>query len=822
MASAHLVVSSSLHRGSFGNGVLEERRRRPVCRGLVSLAGRGHGGDRKEVTGTKPGSGFREVSRRARSKVSEAPAAETGRICSTLEIPVTCYQILGVSEKAEKDEIVKAAMELKNMGIEDGYTAEVSVSRQDLLMDVRDKLLFEPEYAGNIKENVPPRSSLCIPWTWLPGALCILQEVGEEKLVLEIGRAALKLPDSKPYVHDLLLSMALAECSIAKSGFEKSKVSEGFEALARAQYLLRSKISLEKMPLLAQIEESLEELAPACTLELLSMPHIPDNAERRRGAIAALRELLRQGLDVESSCRVQDWPCFLNQAMNKLMAAEIIDLLSWDALANIRKNKKSLESQNQRGIVDFNCFYTVVLAHISYGFSTRQTEMISKAKSIIECLIASDGMDLKFEESFCLFLLGQEDGAVVLEKFRQLEVNGNSNSQISGLVKRKEEKDKESIHRTLEIWLKDAVLSVFPDTRDCSPSLANYFGAPKRIFSGTKQKLASAKPFPSSSSQLPSYSLLRHNKAPREQASNFSRQLPEAVKQLTPSNLEIPSALDKSSGNGSPAQQLKRKPSFPHSKAWKSWFETGDIAGKLTYSAVMGCILLGTFKLVSMQLGHTKVAYKWPTTHPKREAEAFASTVTWPSSSKNTPFISRNFWNPLGKLLMVLRLGDKHCPSNVGPLQNIWSTEKSSPSASATGIMLHKRSMDLEEAEALVKQWQDLKAEALGPNHQVETLSGVLDESMLFKWQELANSAKAQNSFWKFVLLQLSILRAEILSDGGDCEMAEIEAVIEEAAELVEESQPKHPSYYSSYRVQYTLKRQVDSSWRFCGGVIQD
>lgn len=44
-------------------------------------------------------------------------------------------------------------------------------------MDVRDKLLFEPEYAGNIKENVPPRSSLCIPWTWLPGALCILQEV---------------------------------------------------------------------------------------------------------------------------------------------------------------------------------------------------------------------------------------------------------------------------------------------------------------------------------------------------------------------------------------------------------------------------------------------------------------------------------------------------------------------------------------------------------------------------------------------------------------------------------------------------------------------
>ena len=44
----------------------------------------------------------------------------------------------------------------------------------------------------------------------------------------------------------------LVECSIAKISFEKNKVSEGFEALARAQCLLRSKISLGKMPLLTQ------------------------------------------------------------------------------------------------------------------------------------------------------------------------------------------------------------------------------------------------------------------------------------------------------------------------------------------------------------------------------------------------------------------------------------------------------------------------------------------------------------------------------------------------------------------------------------------
>lgn len=120
----------------------------------------------------------------------------------------------------------------------------------------------------------------------------------------------------------------------------------------------------------------MEELAPACTLELLGLPNTPENAERRLGAIAALRELLRQGLDVEASCQVQDWACFLNQALNKLMAMEIVELLSWDNLSTTRKNKKSIESQNQRVVIDFNCFYLVLIAHIALGFSSKQMDLV--------------------------------------------------------------------------------------------------------------------------------------------------------------------------------------------------------------------------------------------------------------------------------------------------------------------------------------------------------------------------------------------------------------------------------------------------------------
>lgn len=60
----------------------------------------------------------------------------------------------------------------------------------------------------------------------------------------------------------------------------------------------------------------------------------------------------------------------------------------------------------------------------------------------------------------------------------------------------------------------------------------------------------------------------------------------------------------------------------------------------------------------------------------------------------------------------------------------------------------------------------------------------------------MADEAKNRSCFWRFVLLQLSVIRAEILLDRAGAEMAEIEALLEEAAELVNETQLKNPNYY--------------------------
>ncbi|KAH0926924.1 hypothetical protein HID58_019180, partial [Brassica napus] len=692
---------------------------------------------------------------------------------STIEIPVTCYQLIGVSEKAEKDEVVKSVLNLKKADAEEGYTMEAAAARQDLLMDVRDKLLFEPEYAGNLKENITPKSPLRIPWAWLPAALCLLQEVGEEKLVLDIGRSVLRHLDSKPYIHDIFLAMALSECAVAKDAFEANKVSQGFEALARAQSFLKSKVTLGKLALLSQ---------------------------RRRGAVAALRELLRQGLDVEASCQIQDWPCFLTQAISRLLATEIVDLLPWDTLAITRKNKKSLESHNQRVVIDFNCFYLVLVAHIAVGFSVKQTDKINKAKSICECLIASEGVDLKFEEAFCSFLLNQGSEAEALEKLKQLDSNSDSAVRNSILGK---ELRTTSATPSLEAWLKDSVLANFPDTRGCSPSLANFFRAEKKY--PVNKKMGSPPIINHKTNQRPISSM---------QFMNSSQHIYTAVEQLAPTNLQSPVASTKNideSGASRPSVQLKRNLGLQQNKIWNGWLSQSSLIQRVSVAALLGCTVFFSLKLTGIRSGRLQSLPTWGSAKPHLESD---------SGNFRRNLASVNRKGVVGNIKTLLDMLKRHHGEHSDALY--LKSSGLSATLSHPTSEVHKRPMLTEDAEELVRQWENIKAEALGPTHQVYSLPEVLDEAMLIQWQTLAQTAKAKSCYWRFVLLNLEILQAHISTDGSIAgETAEIEAFLEEAAELVDESQPKNAKYYSTYKIRYTLKKQEDGSWRFCQSDIQ-
>ncbi|KAJ0047776.1 hypothetical protein Pint_16640 [Pistacia integerrima] len=68
------------------------------------------------------------------------------------------------------------------------------------------------------------------------------------------------------------------------------------------------------------------------------------------------------------------------------------------------------------------------------------------------------------------------------------------------------------------------------------------------------------------------------------------------------------------------------------------------------------------------------------------------------------------------------------------------------------------------------------------------------------------------------LIIVFSVHSGKAKADAAD---SKIEALIKEAAELVDESQPQNPNYCSTYKTHYVLKRRDDGTWRFCKGNVQ-
>ncbi|KAJ7970163.1 Plastid division protein CDP1 chloroplastic [Quillaja saponaria] len=131
------------------------------------------------------------------------------------------------------------------------------------------------------------------------------------------------------------------------------------------------------------------------------------------------------------------------------------------------------------------------------------------------------------------------------------------------------------------MWLKDAVLTIFPDTRDCPPSLVNYFGGEKKI-------------------------------------------------SLTPTESPLLSGkIDNGSTITEASVQLKRDLGIHHNRIWDWWSAHGQLVGRLTFVGVFGCIVFATFKLSVMNLGKLKTGSQWASSKPK----TYPSSTAWTSDS---------------------------------------------------------------------------------------------------------------------------------------------------------------------------------------------
>lgn len=266
----------------------------------------------------------------------------------------------------------------------------------------------------------------------------------------------------------------------------------------------------------------------------------------------------------------------------------------------------------------------------------------------------------------------------------------------------------------------------------CEFLQVNFFNGEKRTL-GSKKNIGGLRTMSFVSHRPMQNTLLSEHKDFEDSVSrtNSSQHLGTAVKQLAPVDLQSSLILDKSNNGSSTTNassvQLKRNLSMHHNKVWESWFSQAHLVRRFTSVAVLGCIFFASFRLTSMNVNRMKNASKCVPV----KSNPHGSSVIWKTDS----YMDNNLVpayikgdgiaGRLKKFLATVNLQFK-TNSDAG------NTQTSCPAANLSSMQTMSRTlMPMEEAEELVQQWQAIKGEALGPSHQVDSLSEILDESML-------------------------------------------------------------------------------------------
>ncbi|CAI5970610.1 unnamed protein product [Closterium sp. NIES-64] len=135
-------------------------------------------------------------------------------------------------------------------------------------------------------------------------------------------------------------------------------------------------------------------------------------------------------------------------------------------------------------------------------------------------------------------------------------------------------------------------------------------------------------------------------------------------------------------------------------------------------------------------------------------------------------------------------------------------------SEAAAGAEEYSEVEEVQWAVRVVRHWQEVKAAALGPQHRVDRLGEILEGPMLELWRNRAKEVENNGWFWEYSFLSLNVEMAAV----SKCQKkAVVEAVVQEAARLVDAADPTHnDAYRSTYTARYELL-QTGTCWKIVG-----
>ncbi|PSS19816.1 Protein ACCUMULATION AND REPLICATION OF CHLOROPLASTS 6 like [Actinidia chinensis var. chinensis] len=706
-----------------------------------------------------------------------------------VSMPIDFYRVLGAEMHFLGDGIRRAYEARVSKSPQYGYSQEVLISRREILQAACETLAnprSRREYNQGLAEDEFDTILTQVPWDKVPGALCVLQEAGETEVVLQIGESLLRERLPKSFKQDVVLTMALAYVDMSRDAMELSPPDfiKGCEVLERALKLLQEEgASSLATDLQAQIDETLEEITPRCVLELLALPLGDEYQTKRREGLQGVRNILWAvggggAAAIAGGFTRED---FMNEAFICMTAAEQVDLFAATP-SNIPAESFEV--------------YGVALALVAQAFVGKKPHLIRDADNLFQQLqqtkvtalansvyvyTGSENreMDFALERGLCSLLIGDLDDCRTWLGLDSDNSVYRDPSIINFVLEHsKDDKDNDflpGLCKLLETWLMEVVFPRFRDTKDTMFKLGDYYDDP---------------------------TVLRY----LERLDGVGGSPLAAAAAIVKIGAEATAVLD--SVKVSAIHALRKVFPLRQVDGNVKHREDGEINSFSTASETETLLRLDQYDSTSI-LGIPEKNND----DELREQEMITSKIKDASIKIMCASVVVG---------LVTLAGLKYLPRKGSSILREEVISKMASDVIKVGSDVAENSeetprMDAKFAEGLVRKWQNIKSQALGPDHCLGKLSEVLDGNMLNIWKERAAEIAQHGWFWDYILLNLTIDSVTVSVDGR---RAVVEATLEESACLTDLAHPEHnDSYSTTYTTRYEMLR-TKSGWKITEGAV--
>ncbi|XP_071733208.1 protein ACCUMULATION AND REPLICATION OF CHLOROPLASTS 6, chloroplastic-like [Rutidosis leptorrhynchoides] len=705
-----------------------------------------------------------------------------------VSMPIDFYKVLGAEPHFLGDGIRRCYESRVSKSPQYGYSDDALISRRQILEAACETLAnprLKREYNQGLSDDEFDTILTDVPWDNVPGALCVLQESGEDEVVLQIGESLLKERLPKLFKQDVVLAMALSYVEISRDTMALSPPDyiKGCELLERALNLLQEEGASNLAPdLQAQIDETLEEINPRYVLELLALPLDDEYRTRRIEGLQGMRNILWAvgGGGATAIAGGFTREEFMNEAFLQMTAMEQVELFT--------ATPDNIPAESFE-------VYGVALALVAQAFMGKKPHLIQDADRLFEQLQQikitslansynareSREVDFTLERGLCSLLVGEVD------ECRSLLGLNDENSpfrdpSIATFVIENSIDDPENdllpgLCKLLETWLMEVVFPRFRETTDVQFKLGDYYDDP--IVLRYLERLEGV------------------GGSPLAAAAAIARIGAEATAVLDSVKVGAIEALRKVFPLGQETQSVRRSDNdeFGDSFSVETEFEFDKH-------------LNGS---VPIDITHV---HEQNSVNDNQEQEMITDQIKDLAIKFMCGGVVVGLMTLAALKLMPIKKGSPTPHTEVVP---VMASDVSNVADSIVEGTEEIPRMDARYAEGLVRKWQNIKSQALGPDHSLAKLSEVLDGQMLKIWQERATEITQHGWFWDYTLLNITIDSVTISLDGR---LAVVEATLEESAKFTDLANPEHnDSYSSTHTTRYEMSYDK-SGWKITKGAV--